>query len=153
MSGIVAGHISQKRSLAAPGVSVNPLVARAGPSHAVSVVMLIVVPEFTANGPVGGAGPGDHRGVAGVLRDALGAGDPAQGTAPTDGSGPADTAQQTVLELMALGLIDEKIARQAGMSVSTVRRHVTAIMNRLGVLSRFAAGAAAQRKGWMGGFR
>ena len=59
-------------------------------------------------------------------------------------------AQQTVLELMALGLIDEKIARQAGMSVSTVRRHVTAIMNRLGVSSRFAAGAAAQRKGWIG---
>jgi len=28
--------------------------------------------------------------------------------------------------------------------------HVTAIMRRLGVAGRFAAGAAAQRKGWIG---
>jgi len=28
--------------------------------------------------------------------------------------------------------------------------HVTAIMTRLGVSGRFAAGAAAQRKGWIG---
>jgi DNA-binding CsgD family transcriptional regulator len=59
-------------------------------------------------------------------------------------------AQQAVLELMAAGLTDAKIARQTGMSTTTVRRHMTAIMNRLGVTSRFAAGAAAQRKGWIG---
>ena len=37
-----------------------------------------------------------------------------------------------------------------GISVTTVRRHITAIMHRLGVSSRFAAGAAAQRRGWIG---
>jgi DNA-binding NarL/FixJ family response regulator len=59
-------------------------------------------------------------------------------------------AQQKVLELMARGLADDKIARETGISTTTVRRHITAIMNRLGVSSRFAAGAAAHRKGWIG---
>lgn len=59
-------------------------------------------------------------------------------------------AQQKVLELMAAGLNDDKIARQLALSTTTVRRHITAIMHRLGVSSRFAAGAAAQRKGWIG---
>ena len=59
-------------------------------------------------------------------------------------------AQQAVLELMAEGLQDDKIAQLTGTSTTTVRRHITAIMHRLGVSSRFAAGAAAQRKGWIG---
>ena len=66
---------------------------------------------------------------------------------------PADRltpAQQAVLELMAAGLNDDKIARRTGMSVTTVRRHITAIVHRLGVSSRFAAGAAAHRRGWIG---
>jgi DNA-binding CsgD family transcriptional regulator len=58
--------------------------------------------------------------------------------------------QQAVLELMAEGLHDDAIARRAGISTTTVRRHITAIMNRLNVTSRFAAGAAAQRRGWIG---
>jgi len=59
-------------------------------------------------------------------------------------------AQQAVLEMMAQGMHDERIAHQAGISVTTVRRHITSIMTRLGVTSRFAAGAAAQRRGWIG---
>ncbi len=58
--------------------------------------------------------------------------------------------QQLVLELMAEGLHDEAIASRAEISVTTVRRHIAAIMTRLGVSSRFAAGAAAQRRGWIG---
>jgi DNA-binding NarL/FixJ family response regulator len=60
------------------------------------------------------------------------------------------SAQQNVLELMARGLPDEVIAHRSGVSVTTVRRHIAAIMRRLGVTSRFAAGAAAQRRGWIG---
>jgi DNA-binding NarL/FixJ family response regulator len=55
-----------------------------------------------------------------------------------------------VLELMAQGLADEAIAHRAGISVTTVRRHITAILGMLDVTSRFAAGAAAQRRGWVG---
>jgi len=51
---------------------------------------------------------------------------------------------------MAEGLQDDAIARRAGISTTTVRRHIAAIMSRLGVASRFAAGAAAQRRGWIG---
>lgn len=59
-------------------------------------------------------------------------------------------AQQAVLELMADGLHDDAIARRAGISTTTVRRQIAAIMARLDVSSRFAAGAAAQRRGWIG---
>jgi DNA-binding CsgD family transcriptional regulator len=59
-------------------------------------------------------------------------------------------AQQMVLAMMAEGLHDDAIARRAKLSVTTVRRHITAIMKRLDVTSRFAAGAAAQRRGWIG---
>ena len=59
-------------------------------------------------------------------------------------------AQQTVLALMAEGLQDDAIATRMGISVTTVRRHITAVLARLNVTSRFAAGAAAQRRGWIG---
>jgi DNA-binding CsgD family transcriptional regulator len=58
--------------------------------------------------------------------------------------------QQAVLALMAEGLNDDAIARRTGLSTTTVRRHIAAIMRRLRVTSRFAAGAAAQRHGWIG---
>jgi DNA-binding NarL/FixJ family response regulator len=60
------------------------------------------------------------------------------------------TGQQKILELMAQGHNDDAIARRLDISVVTVRRQITAIMRRLGVSSRFAAGAAAQRRGWIG---
>jgi len=59
-------------------------------------------------------------------------------------------AQQTVLALMAEGLHDDAIARRAHLSTTTVRRHIAALMKRLDVTTRFAAGAAAQRRGWIG---
>ena len=65
-------------------------------------------------------------------------------------AGRLTTAQQAVLELMAEGLHDDAIARRARMSTTTVRRHIASIMGRLEVSSRFAAGAAAQRRGWIG---
>jgi DNA-binding CsgD family transcriptional regulator len=58
--------------------------------------------------------------------------------------------QHKVLGLMAEGLHDDAIARRAEISTTTVRRHIAAIMTRLNVTSRFAAGAAAQRRGWVG---
>jgi DNA-binding CsgD family transcriptional regulator len=70
-----------------------------------------------------------------------------RGVRPGDRLTPA---QHTVLELMTEGLHDDAIARRAGVSVTTVRRHIAAVMDRLNVTSRFAAGAAAQRRGWIG---
>jgi DNA-binding CsgD family transcriptional regulator len=58
-------------------------------------------------------------------------------------------AQRKVLLLLAAGLTDEAIAHHTGTAVRTVRRHVTAIRELLGVESRFAAGAAAAKRGWL----
>lgn len=69
------------------------------------------------------------------------------------GAPPGDRltpAQHAVLDLMAEGLHDDAIARRAGVSTTTVRRHIAAVLDRLSVTSRFAAGAAAQRRGWVG---
>jgi DNA-binding CsgD family transcriptional regulator len=75
---------------------------------------------------------------------------PLKGERPADPADRLTRAQQQVLALMAEGLHDDAIARRAEISVTTVRRHIAAIMGRLGVSSRFAAGAAAQRRGWIG---
>jgi DNA-binding CsgD family transcriptional regulator len=58
-------------------------------------------------------------------------------------------ARHKVLTLLAAGLTDESIANHTGTAVRTVRRHVSAILEALGVDSRFAAGVAAVRRGWL----
>ncbi|MGH3937874.1 MAG: LuxR C-terminal-related transcriptional regulator [Pseudonocardiaceae bacterium] len=56
--------------------------------------------------------------------------------------------QRRVLELMSVDG-DEAIARRLNMSITTVRRHVKVIYSALGVNSRFAAGVAAAKRGWI----
>lgn len=75
--------------------------------------------------------------------------DPA--TTPVQGTNDEglSSAQRHVMRLMSSGLSDEAIAKASGMSVRTVRRHITAIMESLGVMSRFAAGATAAKRGWI----
>jgi len=63
----------------------------------------------------------------------------------------ATTARERVLECLAAGLKDEAIARRLGMSVRTIRRHVSALMHELGASTRFAAGVAVVRQGMVGG--
>lgn len=54
-----------------------------------------------------------------------------------------------VLTLLAAGLTDESIANHTGTAVRTVRRHIGAILEVLQVDSRFAAGVAAAKRGWL----
>lgn len=70
------------------------------------------------------------------------------------GAKPAQTQEmpenwKTVLTLLAQGYTDQQIVRSTGMSKTTVTRHVTAMMHELNVESRFAAGVAAYRRGWL----
>jgi DNA-binding CsgD family transcriptional regulator len=58
-------------------------------------------------------------------------------------------AQQRLLELMAAGMKDETIARHLGTSVRTLRRHVTAIEEKVGVDNRVALAVVAVRRGWL----
>jgi DNA-binding CsgD family transcriptional regulator len=58
----------------------------------------------------------------------------------------ADDLQQSIAALMARGFTDEVMARKLGMSVRTTRRHIAALMQDLGAVSRFQAGARAARR-------
>ncbi|OIV39470.1 hypothetical protein BIV57_01150 [Mangrovactinospora gilvigrisea] len=54
-----------------------------------------------------------------------------------------------LLSLLALGLRDEAVARHLGISERSVRRRTAALMGELGAASRFQAGLAAGRLGWL----
>jgi DNA-binding CsgD family transcriptional regulator len=54
-----------------------------------------------------------------------------------------------VLELVAAGVKDERIARTLGVATRTVRRDIADLRERLGVTSRAEIVAAAVRRGWL----
>jgi DNA-binding NarL/FixJ family response regulator len=62
--------------------------------------------------------------------------------------GPTDEQRQ-LLRLMYGGASDSLIANRLNTSVSTVRRRIRALCAELGVAGRFAAGAAAAKRGWL----
>lgn len=69
-------------------------------------------------------------------------GDPRQPGAPS-----GRTAR--VLELMAAGVKDERIARTLGIATRTVRRDIAELRDSLGVSTRTEIVAAAVRQGWL----
>jgi DNA-binding CsgD family transcriptional regulator len=58
-------------------------------------------------------------------------------------------SRRVLLEQLSSGASDEQIARRLGVSVRTVRRRVAELLEELGAESRFAAGVAAARRGWL----
>ncbi|MHB1613334.1 MAG: helix-turn-helix domain-containing protein [Actinomycetes bacterium] len=61
-------------------------------------------------------------------------------------AGGMERDRRRILELLALGAKDETIARQLGLSLRTVRRRVSELMDELGADTRFAAGFQAARR-------
>lgn len=57
--------------------------------------------------------------------------------------------EQAILTLLAGGAKDEAVARQLGMSVRTVRRHIADLMSRAGASSRFELGVRAVANRWL----
>ncbi|MBP2329156.1 DNA-binding CsgD family transcriptional regulator [Kibdelosporangium banguiense] len=57
--------------------------------------------------------------------------------------------ERKVLKMLEAGYPDESIAVRLGVSVRTVRRMISAMMDRLGARSRFQAGARAADLGWL----
>lgn len=57
--------------------------------------------------------------------------------------------QQAALGMLASGMKDEKIARSLGVSLRTVSRLLSEVMQELGASSRFEAGVRATRLGWL----
>jgi D-alanyl-D-alanine carboxypeptidase/D-alanyl-D-alanine-endopeptidase (penicillin-binding protein 4) len=57
--------------------------------------------------------------------------------------------QRQVLELIVEGLDNSQIASRLGVSERTVRAHVSAVLERLGVANRTQAAVAAIQRGWL----
>jgi DNA-binding SARP family transcriptional activator/DNA-binding CsgD family transcriptional regulator len=57
--------------------------------------------------------------------------------------------ERELLGLLSVGWTDESAAARLGISVRTVRRLMSTIMNRLGARSRFQAGVKAADRGWL----
>lgn len=66
-----------------------------------------------------------------------------------DPDDPVTEDDRVLLGLLAGGATDEAAARELGISERQVRRRVALLMRRLDSKSRFEAGVAAVRKGWI----
>lgn len=71
---------------------------------------------------------------------------PARGTL---GNPDLDELDRLVLGRLAGGDTDETVARAAGVSVRHLRRRIACLMRRLDASSRFEAGMAAAKRGWI----
>lgn len=60
-----------------------------------------------------------------------------------------EAAERNLLKLLSVGMTDETVARQLGISLRTTRRHIAALMSHLAASSRFQAGAEAAKRGWL----
>ena len=60
-----------------------------------------------------------------------------------------ETVPTELLQLLAMGLKDEAIAHEQGVTVRTVRRRIADLYQQLGVHNRFQAGVAAKERGWL----
>ncbi|MEU3062881.1 helix-turn-helix transcriptional regulator [Streptomyces subrutilus] len=66
----------------------------------------------------------------------------------TSHSGPSD-GELELLRLLASGMTDEAAGKRLGVSLRTVRRQMSALMERLNASSRFEAGLKAAQQGWL----
>lgn len=65
-----------------------------------------------------------------------------------DGAG-LDPLERQMLQLLGDGFTDEVVARRVGLSLRTLRRMMSEIMERLDARSRFQAGKEATLRGWL----
>jgi DNA-binding NarL/FixJ family response regulator len=59
------------------------------------------------------------------------------------------TAERELLKLLAAGATHETVAHRLDLPLRTTRRRIAALMQRLGAVSPFQAGAEAARRGWL----
>ncbi|WP_137994187.1 helix-turn-helix domain-containing protein [Streptomyces vilmorinianum] len=71
------------------------------------------------------------------------------GIAPEHGGDGLSEQQRAALRMLASGMKDEKIARNLGVSLRTVSRMLSELMQEMGATSRFEAGVRAFRLGWL----
>ena len=69
--------------------------------------------------------------------------------APADPDTGLTPVDRDILRLLGSGLTDEAAGSRLGVSGRTVRRQMSALMERLGAASRFEAGLKAAQRGWL----
>ncbi len=65
------------------------------------------------------------------------------------GGGKLTPIQDKVFRLMVAGLTDDSISRQLKISTRSVRRHISAVLEKMSVDNRITAAAVAIRDGWI----
>jgi DNA-binding NarL/FixJ family response regulator len=72
-----------------------------------------------------------------------------RGPAPTSRSNPLSPRQREILAMVAQGNTNSEIASTLGLSLQTVKNHLTAIMRTVGARRRSQAVMTAARSGWL----
>ncbi|MER7758118.1 helix-turn-helix transcriptional regulator [Streptomyces sp. NPDC097619] len=70
-------------------------------------------------------------------------------TAPPGTAAPLTPVERRILDSLHTADKDESGARELGISVRTYRKHVAALMQRLGAVNRFQAALRARERGWL----
>ena len=125
---------------------------RIHPSPPMRVVVfdddVAVIPQGNANGALVLHSPDLVRPVLAMFDEVWSSASALAEVAPGD-EAISEARMRQVATLMAAGLKDEAIARRLDVSVRTVRRLVAATITALQAESRFQAGVAAVRRGWV----
>ncbi|MEU8008839.1 LuxR C-terminal-related transcriptional regulator [Micromonospora parva] len=113
-----------------------------------AVALLPISPSDPRVGAVEVTSPSVLLAICALFQQVWAAGEPLQSPSRTEADTPTPM-ELDVLRLLADGQTDEAVARKLGLSVRSVRRVVADVTSRLGASSRFQAGVAAARKGWI----
>ena len=71
---------------------------------------------------------------------------------PGDGHSPLPPADAQLISLLLAGLTDKAIAGQLGLSIRTVHRRISALLERAQVSTRMQLGWHAAQHGWLDGY-
>ncbi|MEU8616441.1 helix-turn-helix transcriptional regulator [Streptomyces sp. NPDC048623] len=112
--------------------------------------MLPIRPENAAEGAILARGPALVGSYLGLYEHCWHMAAPFGHDVGADRGGDGLSEQQrAALRMLATGMKDEKIARTLGVSLRTVSRMLSELMQDLGAQSRFEAGVRAVRLGWL----
>lgn len=144
-----ARYLEQKAEIGvqvrlSPVVPMNMIIA----DHQFAV--LPVDPEDPSAGAILARGPALVRSYLALFEHCWHSATPFASPETGEQGGDGLTEQQrAALQMLASGMKDEKIARSLGVSLRTVSRMLSELMQELGASSRFEAGVRATRLGWL----
>lgn len=114
-----------------------------------TAALVPIDPQDTSKGALLTREPGMLASLMALYRHAWDTAVPLGADRPTDAETGLTATEQELLKLLAGGLTDESAAKRLGVSLSTVRRQMAGLMERLNAASRFEAGLKAAQRGWL----